>query len=86
MTRKPSIIHGVVRDAKGKPVSGARVYFIAAPVTLPDIAALTDAEGKFALSVPVNGKYEVGCATDQASASRSADVKGQDVTIELRLP
>jgi hypothetical protein len=86
MTRKPGIIHGVVRDSKGKPVSGARVYFISGPVALPDISALTDAAGKFTLSAPASGKYEVGCATDQHSTSRSFEVTGKDVNIELRLP
>jgi hypothetical protein len=86
MTRKPNIIHVVVRDSKGRPVSGARVYFIAGPGPLPDIAALTGADGKFALAAPASGKYEVGCTTDQASTSRSVDVTGKDVTVELRLP
>jgi hypothetical protein len=50
MTQTASIISGVVKDNDGNAISGARVSFIAGPVPLPDIAALTDINGTFVLS------------------------------------
>lgn len=55
---------GVVRDPDGTPIPRARVAFAAGPVPLPDIAALTDAEGTFALSAPADGTYVVQCHAD----------------------
>jgi hypothetical protein len=46
---------------------------------------MTGVDGKFVLTAPASGKYEVGCATDQASTSRTVEVAAQDVTIELRM-
>ena len=57
------IISGVIRDAQGKPVAHARVYFTSGPVSLPDIAALTDDQGAFTLSVPVRGDYTIAVAS-----------------------
>ena len=54
-----SVIFGVVRDPIGNPVPQARVAFAVGPVPLPDIAALTDADGAFTLSVPVIGEYVI---------------------------
>ena len=53
------IISGVVRGPDGAPVAGARVYFVDSPAALPDIAALTDAGGRFRLAVPVPGIYRL---------------------------
>ena len=86
MTSKPNIIRGVVRDRNGNPIAGARAYFIAGPVALPDIAAVTDEGGRFILTSPANGSYQVGVATDQASTSVKVEVAGQDQDIEIRLP
>ena len=47
MSDNPSTIAGVIVDARGNPVEGARVYFVEGPVPLPDIAALTDSDGRF---------------------------------------
>ena len=57
-------ISGTVRDPQGKPVAQARVYFTSAPVSLPDIAALTDDHGAFTLAVPVPGDYTIAAASD----------------------
>lgn len=59
-----SIISGVVRNPDGKPIAGARVYFTASPVALPDIAALTNERGEYSLTVPVAGNYKIGCTAD----------------------
>ena len=39
------IVAGVVRGLAGEPVPQARVFVARGPVPVPDIAALTDAEG-----------------------------------------
>jgi len=64
MGRNQIMIYGTVRDPRGNPVPQARVYFTAAPVALPDIAALTDTGGAFSLSVPSAGTYKVESAAD----------------------
>jgi hypothetical protein len=64
MPQNPSIICGLVVDSRGQPVVGARVFFIAGPVSLPDIAALTDNHGGFRLSAPAPGDYTLQCIAD----------------------
>ncbi|MEV8317712.1 carboxypeptidase-like regulatory domain-containing protein [Streptomyces sp. NPDC059900] len=60
-------IAGVVRDASGTPVPGAHVLFSDGPRPLPDIAAMTDAEGRFSLSAPTAGVYTLTCRADPLS-------------------
>ena len=80
-------IHGVVTDPAGQPVSGAVVMVAAAPVPVPDIAALTDSEGRFSIIVPVQGTYrllirgaidlvEIPVAVHEASVEVSAELPG----------
>jgi len=67
MSVNPSTIAGVVVDPRGIPVEEARVYFVEGPVPLPDIAALTDSSGRFALSAPVPGTYQIGVTSEGAA-------------------
>ena len=60
----PAIVNGIVRDASGAPVDGARVLFADGPGALPDVAALTGAGGQFTLSAPVAGTYRIQCVAD----------------------
>lgn len=60
----PHVVAGVVRDPRGRPVSQARVYFSSGPAEVPDIAALTNEEGEFSLSAPVEGTYRIECAAE----------------------
>jgi hypothetical protein len=87
MTRNQSVISGTVRDHKGQPVADARVYFLAGPVSLPDIAALTDMSGKFSLSAPAAGAYEIQCtAAGVAPTTLTVHVtSGQDAQVDIRL-
>ncbi|MGW0904572.1 carboxypeptidase-like regulatory domain-containing protein [Streptomyces sp. NPDC002853] len=57
-------ITGVVRDTSGTPVTGAHVLFTDGPRPLPDIAAVTDAEGRFSLVAPTTGEYRLICRAD----------------------
>lgn len=84
---QPTIITGEVRGPDGLPATQARVFFVNGPVPLPDIAMLTGADGKFTLSAPAAGVYEIGihadnCAPLTATVTISA---GQDITLRLAL-
>jgi hypothetical protein len=78
MSNKSPVIAGMVGDAKGNPIKGARVYFVEGPVPLPDIAALTDDSGHFALSAPVSGTYQLGVASEG-----SAGLVQETTTVEV---
>lgn len=81
-----AVIHGTVFDAAGSPVASARVYFISGPGNLPEVAALTDAAGRFALAAPQPGTYRIGCASDaDGAADAEVPVGTAEVVIDLRL-
>jgi hypothetical protein len=80
------VISGVVRDRRGDPVAAARVYVEAAPVPVPDIAALTAADGSFSIGVPVAGRYTLGAAADGWEPARvTVNVAAGVNQVELRL-
>jgi hypothetical protein len=83
----PSVISGKLYDPDGKPVAMARVYFSRGPGNLPDVAAVTDDGGGFALSAPSPGTYEIASTADGfATVKKMVDVRpGQSVQLELRL-
>ena len=87
MNANLSVISGVVCNPNGQPVEDARVYFIAGPVPLSDMASLTDSKGKFTLSAPVTGIYKIECYADGFdSTSVSVEVrKDEDAQVEIRL-
>lgn len=82
-----SVIAGVVRDAEGRPVAEARVYFTDGPGPLPDIAALTGRDGAFALSAPSDGHYVLGCSAEGFEPARqSVTVSGaRRIDVHVRL-
>ena len=65
----------------------ARVYFVEAPVPVPEIAALTDATGTVLLELPVPGLYRVGLAAESFEPKILEVELGEEsslsVTIEL---
>lgn len=65
------LIRGRVVDRAGTPVSGAAIYVIAAPVSLPDVAQLSGEDGRFTLSVPAAGTYVVGARADPAGSGQT---------------
>ena len=90
MSVTPPAIAGLVLDAKGKPVEGARVYFEEGPVALPEITARTDSRGRFALSPPIQGTYQIGITAEGsaglAQKTMTVDVgKERSVDLEMRL-
>ena len=86
MTDTARTLCGTVLDAAGRPVARARVYLVKAPGAVPDVAALTGADGRFSLGAARPGVYEVACSTDSlGSASASVEVGAGGATVELRL-
>lgn len=87
MTQKTSVITGTVRTDAGQAIEGARIYFISGPVALPDIAILTDGQGRFSLAAPTAGKYELGCTADGFAEARVTVtvVQGQAAKVEIQL-
>lgn len=76
-----------MRDAAGRPVALARVSFTSAPVPLPDVAALTDAAGRFTLTAPRPGRYEISVFSDDAgSAAATVDVRPGGARVQIDLP
>jgi hypothetical protein len=88
MPANPMVVAGVVRSPAGEPVPQARVYIAGGPVSVPDIAALTDAEGRFTISLPAAGTYEVAyTAEGYTPSSTNVEVTGEHaLLVELRLP
>jgi hypothetical protein len=87
MPAKPIIVAGAVRGPAGEPVPQARVFIARGPVPVPDVAALTDAEGRFTLSFPAPGTYGVACVAEgYAPSSRTLEVADEhELRLELRL-
>ena len=83
----PTVISGTVQGPGNKPVAGARVYFTDGPVAFPEIAALTDDNGRYSLTAPAPGEYVVACAADDlAGKSRTVKVKGgKGVVLDFQL-
>jgi protocatechuate 3,4-dioxygenase beta subunit len=81
-----TIIRGHVVDPQGRPVAEAAVYIVSAPVSMPDIAQLTDDQGQFAMSAPVPGHYTVGVRSDDWGLTQTdVEVSGEEpVDIEVR--
>ena len=67
-------------------MAGARAFVSPGPGPFPDIAAVTD-EGRFTLSAPAAGTYEVTCAGESgAAAAQAVEVaEGGESPVELRL-
>ncbi|MFE5672605.1 carboxypeptidase-like regulatory domain-containing protein [Agromyces sp. NPDC056523] len=64
------LITGRVTDDAGRPVAEAAVAIVAAPGPVPDIAALTGADGRFTMSVAEPGEYTVvATAPDQRTGA-----------------
>ncbi|WP_026926829.1 carboxypeptidase-like regulatory domain-containing protein [Granulicoccus phenolivorans] len=79
----PLRIRGVVVDAQGRPVPGARVALGAGPAALPDIALLTDDDGSFWVEVPTPGEYAVLASTDSGSGEARVTVNSGEQSVRI---
>jgi protocatechuate 3,4-dioxygenase beta subunit len=72
-------IRGRVLDPQGGLVAEAAVYIVSSPVSMPDIAQLTDDQGQFTLSAPLPGRYTVGVRSDMwGSVQTEIEVSGEE--------
>ena len=83
MTSQPALITGRVSQSGGQPIAGARVFFASGPAALPDIAALTDATGRFSLAAPWPGDYALEVVADGFHSQRVSTSVGTRETREL---
>lgn len=80
------LVAGRVLAGDGTPAAGVQVGFAAAPVAVPDIAALTAADGAFSLTAPAAGAYRLFAHGLSGSAELAVTVEAQDITdLELRV-
>ena len=87
MTQQSYLISGIVVDARNHPVASARVYFTDTPIAIQDIAALSDSEGRFTLSVPAEGTYSIESVADgHGTGKATIDVGGASLAaVRIRL-
>lgn len=64
MSGPGGVVRGQVLGPDGAPVGGARVVITGAPVPVPEIAAVTDREGRFSIAVPAAGRYTLEARAD----------------------
>ena len=69
-------ILGTVTGPNGAKIAEASVYFVEGPVPLPDIAQLTDGDGRFRLAAPAPGTYRIGV--------RASGFETAEATVEVR--
>lgn len=84
------IVRGKVIGPNGEPVREASIYFVSAPVNMPDVAQLTDDEGQFTLSLSAKGQYVLGVSSDEWETTQTPiEIHGDeplDVDIHMRVP
>jgi hypothetical protein len=80
-------LKGTVAGPDGRPVPEASVYFLAAPVPVPDVAALTAEDGSFTLAAPAPGEYRVGSRAEGFLPGETvvhvSATNSQEIRIEL---
>ncbi len=85
MTNARAVVSGQVLDALGQPVSGAHVFVREAPGPAPDIALLTGDDGRFTLSLPGLGCYELACYSDAlGTTSAVVEVGASNAALTLQ--
>ena len=78
-------ITGYVSDHYGKPVVGASIYIVSSPVSMPDIAQLTDDQGKFILGAPISGRYRIGIRSDTlGSIEKDVDIENDPISVQIK--
>jgi hypothetical protein len=81
-----NLIQGTVLTDQGKPIAGASVFISRSPVSVPDIAQLSNAQGKFSLTVPAIGDYTIQIAAAGFQITEmNVHVAKQKATVNVRL-
>jgi hypothetical protein len=79
------VISGTAISPAG-PIPTARVTIESSPRPLPDVAALTDDEGRFTLSTDGPGRYTIAVHAEGFKAARiECDIDTTDQHIDVKL-
>lgn len=66
-------------DPQDHPVVEAAVYLVSAPVPMPDIAQLTDEEGRFSFAAQSPGSYTIGVHSDRwGTTQKTIEVSAEE--------
>jgi hypothetical protein len=86
-TAPASAASGVVRDAAGRPVAGVLVAAVGDAGPVPDLAVVTDAEGRYTWpAVLAPGSYELRAQTADGPATGTAVVApGASAQVDLEV-
>ena len=77
-------LHGQVVDVAGDAVADATVFVTSAPEPVPDIAAISDADGRFAFDSLPAGAYRIKAIGPDGGAGESeATLPGPRCVIRL---
>lgn len=79
------IINGTVTDPSGRPVVGATVLIASSPIPVPDIAALTGADGAFSIAVPAPGAYRLVVRSEVDLVEVAVDVAAAEARVLVAL-
>ena len=80
-------IVGRVADAAGVPLVGAKVAIAEGDQPFPDIAAVTDAEGRFCLSGLLPGSYQVEAHIQwRHGVAPVTVIAGEQAAAEIEVP
>jgi protocatechuate 3,4-dioxygenase beta subunit len=81
-----TLVSGNVLDDAGQPVQGARVFFTQAPVSVPDVAQVTGADGRFSMAAPAPGTYAIEVrAAGGRTRRREIRIGDESVSVTLQL-
>lgn len=72
-----------VTNQQGQPLEGVVIMVTDGPVSVPDLASLTDGQGRGSLGhLTTPGRYTLLLSHDQAQVKKEVDVKpGQSLTV-----
>jgi len=80
-----AVVRGIVRTDQGDPVAEARVHFSRGPVPLPDIAALTDDQGSFAVTAPAPGRYELTVSAGERTVRQPLEIAPEQQSVDVAI-
>lgn len=82
-------IEGTVTDVDGKPVAGMRVSIVSGTTGFPEVLALTDEKGRYAIGSVPAGRFEVAVHDVEGKAVDSGSIivrDGETATLNFSVP
>ena len=80
-----ALIRGTVAKADGSAASGASVYLVSSPGSMPDVAQLTDDGGQFVMSAPRPGRYVIAVRSPDGARGQVEVAVASEAVVELEL-